>query len=403
MKSFRRLLALQIAILISGILIFIIFSGISIVKLASVYENKYLNQISTILAKNIKFIAELYPNKYLIMETMKKAVNEIPALDGVCFLGENREFCYPSKLLGKVKCKKEYEVKQFSENKVYVCVPIYEEYATQFLEKKKIGYFIAVFNNKHINQFRNFWILTGLLLSMFFLITGILVIVSIWIDVNVDFNKLRRFISELKSNKKPNSKSIKEFKIEEIKETAELILKLTKEITRLNNRIKKLAITDPLTGLFNRNYINLVIKASYIPLWKRRKFPLSVAILDIDNFKSINDIYGHVKGDEVLKKFGHIIRKTVRNSDIPIRFGGEEVLIIFPSSTKDQALTAIKRIREQLMNEDFGIGRPVTFSSGLASFPSDIDSPGNLEKLIEIADQRLYRAKKLGKNRDILN
>lgn len=403
MKSFRRLLALQVAILIVGILTFITFSGISILKLASIYEKKYLSQISTILAKNIKLITELYPNKYLIKETMKKVVNEIPALDGICLLNEDREFCYPKYLIGKVKCKKEYEVAQLSEDKIYICIPIYEEYATQFLEKKKEGYFIAVFNNKHINQFKNFWILTGILISMFFLITGILVIVSIWIDVNVDFNKLRKFISELKSNTRQSDSNINDFKVEEIRKTAELILKLTEEISRLNDRIKKLAITDPLTGLFNRNYINMFVKTSYIPLWKRRKFPLTVAILDIDNFKSINDIYGHMKGDEVLKKFGQIIRKTIRNSDIPIRFGGEEVLIIFPSSTKEQALTAIKRIREQLIKENFGIGRPVTFSSGLSGFPSDIDSPGDLEKLIEIADQRLYKAKKLGKNRDIID
>ncbi len=403
MKSFRRLLALQVAILIVGILTFITFSGISILKLASIYEKKHLSQISTILAKNIKLITELYPNKYLIKETMKKVVNEIPALDGICFLNESKEFCYPKHLIGKVRCKKEYEIAQLSEDNIYICIPIYEEYATQFLEKKKEGYFVAVFNNKHINQFKNFWILTGILISMFFLITGILVIVSIWIDVNVDFNKLRKFISELKSNIKQSDMNINDFKVEEIRRTAELILKLTEKISKLNDRIKKLAITDPLTGLFNRNYINMFIKTSYIPLWKRRKFPLTVAILDIDNFKSINDIYGHMKGDEVLKKFGQIIRKTIRNSDIPIRFGGEEVLIIFPSPTKEQALTAIKRIREQLIKENFGIGRPVTFSSGLSGFPSDIDSPGDLEKLIEIADQRLYKAKKLGKNRDIID
>ena len=193
-----------------------------------------------------------------------------------------------------------------------------------------------------------------------------------------------------------------EFKIEEFRDVADLIVKLTLKISSLNEHIKQLALTDSLTGLYNRNYLNAVFEKNYVPFWKREKFPLSVALLDIDNFKSINDIYGHQKGDEVLRRLGQIIKDSVRGSDIPVRFGGEEILIIFPSSRKEEALMAVRRIREKLMKEDFGIGRPVTFSSGLADFPSDISVPGELDKLIKVADERLYKAKNQGKNRDIL-
>lgn len=183
---------------------------------------------------------------------------------------------------------------------------------------------------------------------------------------------------------------------------AELIKDLTLQISNLSERMRKLAITDSLTDLFNRNYISLVLKPNYIPFWKRRKFPLSVALLDIDNFKSINDTYGHLKGDEILIKLGKIIKDSIRGGDIPIRYGGEEILIIFPSSKKGEAVKVIKRIRKKLMKEDFGIGRPVTFSSGLADYPSDVEIPGDLNALISIADERLYKAKNTGKNRDVL-
>lgn len=404
MRSFRELLLSQIAVLFGGVFLFIVLLAFSTFKLAFNYEKEYVEQVSSVLVENVKLISELYPNKYLMEETIRKAVNEIPALDGMCLLVDKKRYCYPQTLSDQFLCGEREGIVHIGE-KVVVCLPIYEEYATQFLEKRREGYFLAVFNSKYIDQFKNFWFLMGALISTFFFVIAFLVISSLWIDVSVDFNRLKVFISNLK---KPgvvfNSKSFHfDFKIKELKEMADLILSLTKQISNLNNRIKMLAITDPLTGLFNRNYINWVIKANYIPFWKRRGFPLTVAILDIDNFKSINDIFGHMKGDEILKKFGQIVKSTVRDSDIPIRFGGEEILVIFPSSTKEQAVKAVKRIRERLLKEDFGIGRPVTFSAGLSDFPSDIEIPGNLDKLIEIADQRLYKAKRQGKNRDVLD
>ena len=404
MRSFRQLLLFQIAVLFGGVFLFIVLLGLSTFKLASDYEKEHVEQVSSVLAENIKLISELYPNRYLIEETMKKAVNEIPALDGMCLLMGEKRYCYPQSLSERFLCGEKEGIVHI-DGRVAVCLPVYEEYATQLLEKKREGYFLAVFNAKYIDQFRNFWFLMGTLVSAFFLVITFLVISSLWIDINVDFNRLRVFIDSLK---KPgvlfkNRDFRPDFKIKELKEVADLILNLTEQISNLNDRIKKLAITDPLTGLFNRNYIDWVIRTSYIPFWKRKGFPLTVAILDIDNFKSINDIFGHMKGDEILRKFGQIVKDTVRSSDIPIRFGGEEILVIFPSSTKEEAVRAVKRIRERLLEEDFGIGRPITFSSGLSDFPSDTESPGDLEKLIEIADQRLYRAKRLGKNRDVLD
>ena len=404
MKSFKKLLFLQYFALIFGMILFVLFSNFFSSKLSYEYEKKYVEQISSVLAENLKLITEIYPNKYLIEESMRRAVKDIPSLDGLCLSLGFKKYCYPRKLKVKYTCSDRRKV-FFTETEVIVCLPIYEEYASEFLEKEREGHFLAVFNRGYVDQIRNYWFLDSLFISLFFIIIASVVIISIWIDINADFNKLKSFIEELKDPDRilaPLEEKLGEFKIEEFRDVADLIVKLTLKISSLNEHIKQLALTDSLTGLYNRNYLNAVFEKNYVPFWKREKFPLSVALLDIDNFKSINDIYGHQKGDEVLRRLGQIIKDSVRGSDIPVRFGGEEILIIFPSSRKEEALMAVKRIRERLMKEDFGIGRPVTFSSGLADFPSDISVPGGLDKLIKIADERLYKAKNQGKNRDIL-
>lgn len=405
MRSFKSLILFQFAVLISGMFLFLLFSGLFTFKLASEYEKRYIDQISSILAENVKLIAEIYPNKYLIEESMKRAVEEIPALKGMCLVIDNQRFCYPQNLFKKYSLKGKGV--SYSDSEIVVYFPVYEEYASQFLERKEEGFFLALFDRSYVNEFKNYWVLNSLMISISFVILGSLVIISIWLDIKGDFNRLKHFIDSLNKPDtvltKPGKEEIEAFKLKEFRRVAELIVRLINRISELKDSIKQLAITDPLTGLFNRNYLNLVIKESYIPLWRRKEFPLTVALLDIDNFKSINDIYGHSKGDEVLRRLGQIVKETLRGSDIPIRYGGEEILVVFPSSNKEEAVKAIERIRSKLMEEDFGIGRPVTFSSGLADFPSDVKTPGEFEELIEIADERLYKAKKLGKNRDVLS
>ena len=403
MKSFKRLLFFNYLFLILGMFLFVILSSFFSAKLSFEFENMYVRQVSSVLSENLKLITEIYPNRYLIEESMKRSVRDISSLDGMCLSLGLKKYCYPEDLKKKYNCLNNGIF--HTEKEIIVCFPIYEEYASAFLEKKKEGYFWAVFDKDYIDQIRSYWILESLIIALFFLVIAAVVVTSIWVDISVDFNKLRKFIEELKNPNKifvPSNEKLKEFKVKEFKNVAELILKLTQEVSRLNEHIKKLAITDPLTGLYNRNYLNLVVEKTYIPLWKREEFPLSVALLDIDNFKSINDVYGHQKGDEVLHRFGQIVKASVRRSDIPVRFGGEEILIIFPSSRKEESVRVVKRIRENLVREDFGIGRPVTFSSGLADFPTDVSVPGELKRLIKIADERLYRAKSLGKNRDVL-
>jgi len=175
-------------------------------------------------------------------------------------------------------------------------------------------------------------------------------------------------------------------------------MSLVKRLVELTQRLREQAIIDILTGLYNRNYLEQFVD-KIVGLAQRNGFPLSVAMIDIDNFKQINDTYGHKKGDEVLKVLGRIIKSSIRKSDIAIRYGGEEILIIFPNSRKINAERIIRRIKERLKNYDFKIGKPVTFSAGISAYPEDIGNLLSLDPLIEIADEKLYLAKRKGKDR----
>jgi len=158
------------------------------------------------------------------------------------------------------------------------------------------------------------------------------------------------------------------------------------------------ASLDPLTGVYNKKEIlNFLEKllANYI---RYKKDPFSVMMLDIDHFKKINDTYGHLAGDFVLKEFVKIIQKIIRHSDILGRFGGEEFIILLPNTKVSGALKLAHRIKEEVEKNNFQFGNKnikITTSAGITS-ASLSDS---LESLLERVDEALYDAKKKGRNR----
>jgi len=161
----------------------------------------------------------------------------------------------------------------------------------------------------------------------------------------------------------------------------------------------KLYTTDPLTGLYNRRFFNEFLHKE-IESCKRYGRRLSIAILDIDNFKYLNDTYGHVTGDNVLKSLAMTMLKNVRNADTVSRYGGEEFIIVMPETERGTAATVIDRLRERVSRErvaTVGSGSiSITISAGVASYPEDADSPIDI---MIVADDRLYKAKREGKNR----
>jgi diguanylate cyclase (GGDEF)-like protein/PAS domain S-box-containing protein len=167
-----------------------------------------------------------------------------------------------------------------------------------------------------------------------------------------------------------------------------------RELEEANDQLRKLAVTDELTGLRNRRSFEerLVMEFS---MARRRKRELSVLLIDVDNFKTINDRWGHAAGDEVLRRLGTILRTTVRLPDLPARYGGEEFVVLLPESGEESAMGLARRVMQRVAAEEWE-NEPLTISVGMAAMNESLE---NGFQLVELADEALYAAKRAGKNR----
>ncbi|MEJ0013639.1 MAG: PleD family two-component system response regulator [Bauldia sp.] len=162
----------------------------------------------------------------------------------------------------------------------------------------------------------------------------------------------------------------------------------------------EMAVTDGLTGLHNRRYLERHLVTLVQQAIAREK-PLSVLVLDIDHFKAINDGFGHLVGDDVLREFSRRVRKAVRGIDLACRMGGEEFVIAMPDTDAALALLVGERLRQKIAVEPFRIPESqetleVTVSIGISSLVGAEDTP---ETLLKRADEALYEAKRAGRNR----
>jgi two-component system cell cycle response regulator len=133
---------------------------------------------------------------------------------------------------------------------------------------------------------------------------------------------------------------------------------------------------------------------------KRTRQPMSLVMLDLDHFKRINDKYGHLAGDEVLRRFVDITQVCLRKEDLLVRYGGEEFCVLLPDETSQGALTMAERIRYAVEHAAFRYGRtllPITVSAGVAELDHEADE--SLAELLSRADEALYAAKNTGRNR----
>ena len=161
--------------------------------------------------------------------------------------------------------------------------------------------------------------------------------------------------------------------------------------------LEKSTITDPLTKLYNRLYFNNQI--NYLKnQYERHKKPFSAMLIDIDNFKKINDTYGHHIGDEVLKNVAKIIKTTIRKTDIACRYGGEEFIILLPETEKSKAKEIAERIRKKIESSIQYDDNPVTISAGVGEFNEKYKT---IHHFIHDVDEGLYVAKRTGKNKII--
>lgn len=156
---------------------------------------------------------------------------------------------------------------------------------------------------------------------------------------------------------------------------------------------EQLSVTDPLTGLLNRRYLEERI-AEEIVRSKRHRFSLSMMMLDVDDFKAYNDKFGHPAGDTALRIVAEILKETLRGADVAARYGGEEFAILLPQTSAEEAAQIGERIRKRIEKTEFG-QRNVTVSIGIASCSNEVDSA---KDLISAADVALYSAKNHGRN-----
>jgi len=184
----------------------------------------------------------------------------------------------------------------------------------------------------------------------------------------------------------------------EIGKTLALVNKQLKEYRQLvddrDKELERLATTDRLTGAYNRTKFDEIIEGE-IERVKRYNKALSVIMFDIDNFKKINDTYGHSAGDDVLKAIAEIVRKIIRKTDYFVRWGGEEFVIISPETNLKKAHILAERIRQTIDNYEFDIIGKTTASFGVAIF---IEAE-TADNFLKRADDVMYAAKTKGKNR----
>jgi diguanylate cyclase (GGDEF)-like protein len=171
------------------------------------------------------------------------------------------------------------------------------------------------------------------------------------------------------------------------------------ELASANTELEERAATDTLTGLASRDRSHDVLE-KFMGLAERQQVPLVLAFLDLDHFKIVNDQYGHLVGDQVLREFGVLLRSSFRGADVVARWGGEEFVIGMFGTTRQDAVKRLEVVLARLRAMDFtapdGTTFHVTCSAGIAQYPTDA---ADVTALHRLADQALYQAKAAGRDR----
>jgi diguanylate cyclase (GGDEF)-like protein/PAS domain S-box-containing protein len=173
------------------------------------------------------------------------------------------------------------------------------------------------------------------------------------------------------------------------------------EITTLQEQLRDQANHDLITGIFNRRYLEDTLIRE-VGRARREKEPLSLVMIDMDNFKIINDRYGHQAGDRILQEVGKLLKVQIRLSDIACRYGGDEFVVIMPGASLEiasQRADAWRLLLTTMEHVYKGAQLTPTFSAGVATFPQHGGDP---ERLLQMADKALYRAKEAGRNRVVI-
>lgn len=183
----------------------------------------------------------------------------------------------------------------------------------------------------------------------------------------------------------------------EVAYVTEVFNDMVNRLRQSREELERLSRTDALTGLPNRRHLMETLEKE-VRRAKRNERPFSLLMVDVDHFKRYNDTFGHLAGDEVLKRLAQVLAAAIRTADYAARYGGEEFTVVLPETHLESALEVAERIRAKMEEQQFGPGGTgrVTLSIGMAEHPTD---GGTVEAVTSAADSALYAAKEYGRNR----
>ena len=182
---------------------------------------------------------------------------------------------------------------------------------------------------------------------------------------------------------------------EEINSYAARLEAAYRDLATTSARLQETSFKDDVTGLYNRRFFSLRLEEE-MSRFRRFNHPVSVVLLDVDNFKTVNDAFGHAAVDDALRDVAQILMKHSRGINVVSRYGGDEFAVLLVETSKEGARLYADRIREVVGAFPFKHGKPLTASFGVASLPDDEAGTGDM--LFRMADEALYAAKRAGKN-----
>jgi diguanylate cyclase (GGDEF)-like protein len=239
-----------------------------------------------------------------------------------------------------------------------------------------------------------------LLMALIFFIALIVSVTSwFWLvrGITAPLNEMAKIVRSVGLDQAPIE--LKEHTDDELGRLVRAINDMSNWVSESTSHLKELAERDELTGLYNHRALIMMLEDE-IARSKRYKQPFSFVLLDIDNFKEINDTYGHVAGDEAIRQFAPLILESIREVDKVARYGGDEIAVIMPETPGTEAVSLAERIRigvgaQQVLLKNIEM-ITLHISVGVAEYPGGKDS---LKDLVSAADEALYEAKKSGRNK----